>query len=119
DQGWDVLREETLARQKELGVVPADTEPSENDAFPKWDSLSETEKQVYARQMETYAGYSENADWNVGRVLSAIEEAGDLDNTLVLWTCGRDGASMEGPLSRTFNELTTLNGIPLTTEQQM
>jgi len=119
DQGWDVLREETLARQKELGVVPADTEPSENDAFPKWDSLSETEKRLYARQMETYAGYSENADWNVGRVLAAIEELGELDNTLVLWIWGDNGASLEGTLSGTFNEMTTLNGIPLTTEQQM
>ena len=119
DQGWDVAREETLARQKELGVVPADTELPENDAFPKWDSLSETEKRLYARQMEIYAGYSENADWNVGRVLAAIEEMGELDNTLVIWIWGDNGASMEGTLSGTFNELTTLNGIPLTTEQQM
>ena len=119
DQGWDVLREETLARQKELGVVPAETEPPENDAFPKWDSLSETEKRLYARQMETYAGYSENADWNVGRVLAAIEELGELDNTLVLWIWCDNGASLEGTLSGTFNELTTMNGIPLTAEQQM
>ena len=69
--------------------------------------------------METYAGYSENADWNVGRVLDAIEEMGELDNTLVIWIWGDNGASMEGTLSGTFNELTTLNGIPLTTEQQM
>ena len=69
------MREETLARQKELGVVPPDTELPENDAFPKWDSLSETEKRLYARQMETYAGYSENADWNVGRVL--VRDRGD------------------------------------------
>ena len=69
--------------------------------------------------MEVYAGYSENADWNVGRVLEAIEEMGELDNTLVIWIWGDNGASMEGTLSGTFNELTTLNGIPLTTEQQM
>ena len=119
DQGWDVLREETIARQKELGVVPADTELPENDAFPEWDSLSETEQRLYARQMEVYAGYSENADWNVGRVLAEIEEMGELDNTLVIWIWGDNGASMEGTLSGTFNELTTLNGIPLTTEQQL
>ena len=99
--------------------MPADTELPENDAFPKWDSLSETEQRLYARQMEVYAGYSENADWNVGRVLAAIEEMGELDNTLVIWIWGDNGASMEGTLSGTFNELTTLNGIPLTTEQQM
>ena len=69
--------------------------------------------------METYAGYSENADWNVGRVLAAIEEMGELDDTLVIWIWGDNGASMEGTLSGTFNEMTTLNGIPLTTEQQM
>ena len=119
DDGWDVLRERTLARQKELGVVPPDTELAENDEFPKWDSLSETERRLYARQMEVYAGYSENADWNVGRVLAEIEEMGELDNTLVIWIWGDNGASMEGTLSGTFNELTTLNGIPLTTEQQM
>src|SRR6476660_3368455 len=118
DQGWDALREETLARQKELGVVPADTELPDN-AFPKWDSLSETEKRLYARQMETYAGYSENADWNVGRVLDAIEEMGELDNTLVIWIWGDNGASLEGTLSGTFNEMTTLNGIPRTPERQM
>ena len=119
DEGWDVYRERTLARQKELGVVPSDTELPQNDAFPKWDSLSETEKRLYALQMETYAGYSENADWNVGRVLSAIEEMGDLDNTLVIWIWGDNGASMEGTLSGSFNEATTLNGIPLSTDQML
>src|SRR4029077_12264668 len=75
DQGWDALREETFARQKELGVVPADAEVTQrNDAFPAWDSLTEPEKRLYARQMEVYAGYSENADWNIGRILAAIEE---------------------------------------------
>ncbi len=120
DEGWDVLRERTLARQKELGVVPPDAElPPRNDGFPTWESLSETERRLYSRQMETYAGYSENADWNVGRVLDAIEEMGELDNTLVIWIWGDNGASMEGTLSGTFNEMTTLNGIPLTPEQQM
>ncbi len=69
--------------------------------------------------MEVYAGYSENADWNVGRILAAIEEMGELDNTVVLWIWGDNGASMEGTLTGTFNEMTTLNGIPLTPEQQM
>ena len=120
DEGWDVLRERTLARQKELGVVPPETElPPRNEGFPPWDSLSETERRLYARQMETYAGYSENADWNVGRVLDAIEARGELDSTLVIWIWGDNGASMEGTLTGTFNELTTLNGIPLTPDQQM
>ncbi len=120
DEGWDVLRERTFARQKELGVVPADAELTEPDeAFETWDSLDETHRRLYARQMEVYAGYSENADWNIGRILGEIEELGELDNTLVLWIWGDNGASLEGTLTGTFNEMTTLNGIPLTPEQQM
>ena len=94
--GWDVAREETLARQKELGVVPADTELPENDAFPKWESRPRAEKRLYARQMETYAGYSENADWNVGRVLAAIEEMGELDDTLDPLDLGRQRRQLGG-----------------------
>ena len=68
DQGWDKYREETLARQKQLGIVPPDTELTERpELFPAWDSLNDAEKQLYARQMEVFAGFSENADWNVGR----------------------------------------------------
>jgi arylsulfatase A-like enzyme len=120
DQGWDVMREETIAHQKELGIVPADAEPTaRNDEFPTWDSLDETHKRWYARQMEVYAGYSENADWNIGRIIDAIDELGELDNTVVLWIWGDNGASMEGTLTGTFNEMTTLNGIPLTPEEQI
>lgn len=119
DQGWDRVRQETLDRQKTLGVVPSETVLPTNDAIPAWDSLDETHKRLYARQMEVYAGYSENADWNVGRVLDAIEEMGELDNTLVLWIWGDNGASLEGTLTGTFNELTTLNGISLTPEEQI
>ncbi len=76
DEGWDVYREETLARQKKLGIVPEDTELSARpDLFPAWDSLTEAEKKLYARQMEVIAGYQENADWNVGRLLDSIEAA--------------------------------------------
>ena len=120
DSGWDVMREETFARQKELGVVPPEAELTEPaDAFEAWDSLDETRKRLCARQMEVYAGFSENCDWNIGRIIDAIEAMGELDNTLVLWIWGDNGASMEGTLSGTFNEMTTLNGIPLTVEQQM
>ena len=97
DQGWDKLREETFARQKELGVIPADTELTPRDkVFPAWDDVPENLKAFYARQMEVYSGYSENADYNVGRVIDAIEELGELDNTLILWIWGDNGASMEG-----------------------
>jgi arylsulfatase len=120
DQGWDKLREETFARQKERGVIPADAELTErSEAMPAWDSLSETQQRVYARQMEVYAGYGENADWNIGRIIDAIEEMGELDNTLVIYIWGDNGASMEGSPTGTFNEFTMMNGIPLTDEQQM
>ena len=120
DQGWDKLREETFARQKQLGVVPADAELTPRDAaFPAWDDLSDELKVFYARQMEVYAGYSENADYNVGRVIDAIEELGELDNTLILWIWGDNGASMEGTITGSFNELTMQNGIPLTDEMQL
>ena len=120
DQGWDKLREETFARQKELGVIPPDAKLTPRDeAFPAWDDLSDELKRFYARQMEVYAGYSENADHNVGRVIEAIEELGELDNTLIVWIWGDNGASMEGTITGSFNELTTQNGIPLTDEMQL
>jgi len=120
DDGWDRLREQTFARQKELGVIPADAELTQrSEAMPAWDSLDENHKRMYARQMEVYAGYCENADWNIGRVIDAIDEMGELENTLVIYIWGDNGASMEGTLTGTFNELTTLNGVPLTDEQQL
>jgi arylsulfatase len=90
-----------------------------DDAFPAWDGLSDELKAFYARQMEVYAGFSENADHNVGRVIDAIDELGELDNTLVLWIWGDNGASMEGTITGSFNELTMQNGIPLTDEMQL
>jgi len=120
DGGWDKLREETFERQKRLGIIPADTElTSRPDLFPAWDSLDEAEKKLYARQMEVFAGYCENADWNVGRLLDAIEEMGDLDNTLVFYIWGDNGASMEGTITGSFNEMTFLNGIVLDAGHQL
>ncbi len=120
DQGWDKLREETFARQKGLGVIPADAElTSRAAAFPAWDDVPAKLKPFYARQMEVYAGYSENADHNVGRVIDAITELGELDNTVILWIWGDNGASMEGTITGSFNELTMQNGIPLTDEMQL
>jgi arylsulfatase A-like enzyme/uncharacterized membrane protein len=120
DQGWDRLREETFARQKQLGVIPPDTELTPRpDALPAWDSLSEDEQRLYARQMEVYAGFQENADWNVGRLLDAIDDLGELENTLVLYIFGDNGASTEGTITGSFNELTMQNGIALTPDQQL
>jgi arylsulfatase A-like enzyme/uncharacterized membrane protein len=120
DDGWDVLRERTLARQKELGIVPADTQLTPRpDAFPAWDSLTDSQKKLYVRQMEVYAGFQENADWNVGRLVDAVDEMGDLDNTLVIYIWGDNGASMEGTTTGSFNEMTFLNGIVLDADQQL
>jgi arylsulfatase A-like enzyme/uncharacterized membrane protein len=111
DMGWDKYREETLARQKKLGVVPQDTELSARpELFPAWDSLNDDQKKIYTRQMEVIAGYQENADWNVGRLLDAIDAVGDMGNTLIFWIWGDNGASMEGTLTGSFNETTFFNG---------
>ena len=120
DDGWDAYREKTLERQKKLGIVPEDTVLSERpELYPAWDALSDAEKTLYARQMEVFAGFSENADWNVGRLLDAIEEMGDLDNTLVIYIWGDNGASMEGTLTGSFNETTFFNGIVLEADEQL
>lgn len=119
DEGWDVYREKALERQKRLGIVPADTELTERPAaYPAWDSLSDVERKLYARQMEVFAGYSENADWNVGRMLDAVEEMGESDDTLVIYVWGDNGASMEGTVTGSFNETTFFNGVVLDAEEQ-
>ena len=120
DGGWDKYRKETFERQKKLGVIPQDAVLTERpNLFPAWDSLNDAEKKLYTRQMEVYAGFQENADWNAGRLLDAIEEMGDLDNTLIFYIWGDNGASMEGTITGSFNEMTFLNGVALDAEQQL
>jgi arylsulfatase A-like enzyme/uncharacterized membrane protein len=120
DDGWDAYRERTLERQKKLGIVPPDTELAPRpDAYPAWDTLGDAEKKLYARQMEVFAGFSENTDWNVGRLLDAVDEMGELDNTLILYIWGDNGASMEGTLTGSFNETTFFNGLVLDAEDQL
>lgn len=119
DDGWDALREKTFANQKKLGIIPADTELTERpDAFPAWDSLDDDAKKLYARQMEVYAGYMANCDHNVGRLLDSIDEIGDLDNTLIIYIWGDNGASLEGTVTGSFNEMTFLNGLVIDPKQQ-
>ncbi len=112
DQGWDKLREETLARQIRLGVVPAGTKLTARPAeIPAWDPLSADQKRLFTRQMETFAGFAEQTDHEVGRLVEAIREMGDLDNTLFLYIVGDNGSSAEGGPDGTYNELLALNGI--------
>jgi arylsulfatase A-like enzyme len=120
DDGWDVYREKTLARQIELGVVPAGTRLAQKPAdIVDWDTLSDDEKKLYALQMEVFAAFAEHTDHEVGRLVDAIDEIGELDNTLFIYIFGDNGSSAEGGLTGTFNETTALNGIPVTVEEQM
>ncbi len=120
DQGWDTLREEIFERQKKLGVIPQDAVLTERpDLFPAWESLDDASKKLYTRQMEVYAGFQENADWNVGRLLDALDEGGELENTLVIYIWGDNGASLEGTTTGSFNEMTFLNGVVLDPAQQL
>ncbi len=113
DQGWDKVREETLARQIELGVVPKGTKlAGKPEAIKDWDALSEDEKRLFARQAEVYAAFAEMTDHEIGRVIDAIEDLGELDNTLVFYIAGDNGASAEGGMNGLFNEYSYFNGVP-------
>ncbi len=112
DDGWDVERERIIARQKKLGVVPKDAELTvRHDEIPGWDDMPAELKPVLARQMEIYAGFLEQADHEVGRLVDAIEDLGALDNTLIFYILGDNGASAEGTENGCFNEMCTLNGL--------
>jgi arylsulfatase len=111
DQGWDALREESLARQKELGVVPEDAElTARPEEIPAWEEFSDDMKPVLARQMEVYAAFLEHTDHHVGRLIDALEDLEILDDTLVYYIIGDNGASAEGTPNGCFNELIVLNG---------
>ena len=111
DAGWDALREEIFARQKELGVIPADAELTPRHAeIPGWDEMPEALKPVLRRQMEVYAGFLEFTDHHVGRLFDALEDLEVFDDTLVYYIIGDNGASAEGTLNGTFNEMINFNG---------
>jgi arylsulfatase A-like enzyme len=111
DQGWDALREEIFTRQKELGVIPPDAELTErHEEIPAWDDVPGEMKTALARQMEVYAGFLEHTDHHVGRLVAALEDLGVLEDTLVYYIIGDNGASAEGTLNGTFNEMFVLNG---------
>jgi len=117
DQGWDKIREEILARQKRLGVVPDSTELTPRLAqLPSWDSLQPERKRIAARLMETYAGFLAHTDDQIGRLVTALEQMGQFENTLFFYIVGDNGASGEGGPLGTLNEMGGLQGIEVSTE---
>lgn len=113
NQGWDQLREETFARQKRLGIIPANTQLSPRPAgMPAWDSLTPDEKRLASRLMETYAGFMAHTDAQIGRLVEALKQSGEFDNTLFLYVVGDNGASAEGGLGGSLDYLGALQGMP-------
>ena len=116
--GWDRLREETFARQKSMGIIPAGAKltprPKE---IPAWDAMTANQKRLFERQMETFAGFAEHTDHEVGRLVAQLEALGELDNTLFFYIVGDNGASAEGGPEGAYNEMMALNGIVGTFDQ--
>jgi len=112
DDGWDAQRERTFARQKQLGIIPEDAElTARPEEIPAWDAMPDDLKPVLSRQMEVYAGFLDHTDHHLGRLVDAVDDLGVLDNTLIYYIIGDNGASAEGTPTGTFNELLTLNGV--------
>ena len=118
--GWDKMREEILARQKQLGVVPQNTDLAPKPAAIKdWDNLTAEEKRLFERQMEVFAGFGEHTDYEIGRLIDALDQRGELENTLIFFIVGDNGASAEGGMIGVFNENTYFNGVPETLDLQL
>lgn len=115
DEGWDKIRELTLERQIKMGIVPEGTKlaPKPED-IKDWETLSADEKKLFTRQMEVYAGFAEQTDYEVGRLIETIEKLGVLDNTVIIFIAGDNGASAEGQMNGMFSEMTYFSGVPET-----
>ena len=112
DMGWNAMREQIFANQKRLGVIPANAQLTAwPDDLAKWDTLSADEKKLFARQAEVFAGYTAYTDYEIGRVIQAVEDMGKLDNTLIIYISGDNGTSPEGTTLGTPNQYTAYNGI--------
>jgi len=114
DGGWDRYREETFARQKAMGIIPqsAKLTPRPKE-IPGWDEQPEDAKKIYSRLMENYSGFLDHTDAQVGRLVASIERSGEMDNTLILYLVGDNGASAEGGLEGTVSEMASINGVQL------
>ena len=120
DEGWEKLRERIFANQKRLGVIPANAQLTPwPDALQRWDNLSADEKRLFLRQVNVYAAYMAYVDAEIGRVVAEIERLGQLDNTLIIFVTGDNGASAEGQLNGTPNEATFFNGVEVPVAHQL
>ncbi|MBL8818245.1 MAG: arylsulfatase [Planctomyces sp.] len=120
DMGWDKLREQTLAKQIELGIVPVGTKLAPKPkAIKDWDQLSADEKKLFSRQMEVYAGFAAHTDHQVSRLIDSLEESGQLENTLLFYIAGDNGASAEGQMNGMFSEMTYFNMLPEKVEDML
>ena len=120
DKGYEAVRQQIYENQKKLGVIPPDAKLTPwPDTIPKWESLSADAKKLYTRQADIYAAYLAYTDHEIGRVIQAIEDAGKLDNTLIIFISGDNGASPEGTLNGLYSEFAVLNGIHPTVEQNL
>ena len=120
DGGWDAIREQILARQLEMGIVPEGTKLAPKpDAIPAWDSLSADQKKLFTRQAEVFAGFLDMTDHEVGRLLTAVEETGQADNTMIIFVYGDNGTSAEGGANGMYSEMTYFNGVQETVEDML
>lgn len=112
DKGWDAVREETTAKMKSTGMIPESTVlPPKPDDIKDWNALTDDERKLFARQAEVFAGFMEMTDFEVGRLLEAVEEIGELENTLIIFVAGDNGTSAEGGMVGMYNEMTYFNGV--------
>ena len=121
DKGWNALRDQIFANQKRLGVIPQDAKltPWPDDLLKNWDTLNDEEKKLFIRQADVYAAYLAYTDHEIGRVIQAVEDMGKLDNTLIIYISGDNGASAEGSPNGTPSEVLQFNGVELPVAEQM
>jgi len=120
DEGWNKVREKIFANQKALGIMPQNAQLTEwPKGLPEWDSLSFEEKKLFIKQADVYGAYLAYADHEIGRVIQGVEDLGELDNTLIIYIGGDNGASAEGMVNGTPNEFTTFNGVPVPVKDQL
>jgi arylsulfatase A-like enzyme len=121
DKGWNSVCDQIFANQKRLGVIPQDAKmtPWPKEMIKEWAQLTPTEQKLFIRQADVYGAYLAYTDHEIGRVIQEVENEGKLDNTLIIYISGDNGASAEGSPTGTFNEITAFNGVELTAEQLM